>query len=107
MRLKSVNILGCEYTITYVDKPSDVDILQHESFWGQIDYWTHSIRIYQKGLSERDIFEILVHEVLHGICNRLKLKELNKDENHDELDLMAMAVTDFLYANKLLNMKKE
>ena len=77
-----INILGKIYKITYVDKPSDVDIYKRESLWGQIDYWTRTIRVYDNNASEEDIWEILWHEMLHGIAESLKLKSLqcNKDE---------------------------
>ena len=42
-----VNILGVEYKIFYFDKPSEVYIYKRESFWGQIDYWTRTIRVYK------------------------------------------------------------
>jgi len=55
MKPNKVNILGIEYSITYLDKPSDVDIYKRESLWGQIDYWTRTIRIYDNGRPEEDI----------------------------------------------------
>jgi hypothetical protein len=100
---KSVNILGVEYTITYVDKPSEVDIFKRESFWGQIDYWTRTIRIFDDGKRPyEDIFEIILHETLHGIENALKLKAFDDKVNscgHDELDILALALTDVLFRN--------
>jgi hypothetical protein len=106
-RLNAVDILGLRYRITYVNSPSDVDINKHTSFWGQIDYWTRTIRIYQKGRSERDIFETLMHEVLHGIAERLNLKSLEysveKSDIHSDLDLLSIAITDVLCANGLLS----
>ena len=101
-QLESIDILGLEYAITYVDNPADADLYKRSSVWGQIDYWTRTIRIYQKNRGERDVFETLLHEILHGIVDRLKLKSLAKEENHDELDLLAIGITDILYANNLL-----
>lgn len=110
-RLTGVEILGLYYTITYVDSPSDVDIVKHSSFWGQIDYWTRTIRIYQKGRSERDIFETVMHEVLHGIAERLNLKSLEytveKSDVHSDLDLLSIAITDVLCANGLLSFENK
>ena len=100
MRPTKVNILGIEYSIAYVDKPSEVDIFKRESYWGQIDYWTRTIRIYDSGSSRlnEDIFHSILHEVLHGIAEALKL-ELRKNERHDELDLLALALTDVFFRN--------
>lgn len=98
MKPKSVNILGVEYSITYVDSPSEVDIYKRQACWGQIDYWTRTIRIYDNGRQEEDILHSVLHETLHGITEALKL-ELRKDEHHDELDLLALALADVLTRN--------
>jgi hypothetical protein len=98
MKPSSVNILGIVYTIEYTDKPSEVDVFKREALWGQIDYWTHTIRLYDNNLSENDVLQNLLHEILHGISNALKL-ELNKSERHDELDLLAMALMDTFTRN--------
>lgn len=99
MKPNSVNILGITYSIEYVDKPSDVDIYKRESMWGQIDYWTRSIRIYANGLSEEDIFSTILHEVLHGVADAFKLTVLQDSDNHDELGLLSLALTDVFYRN--------
>jgi len=110
MKPTKVNILGLEYSITYVDKPSEVDIKKHESFWGQIDYWTRSIRIFDDGKRPiEDIFETILHEVLHGIEQELKLQAFDDKINnrgHDELDLMALALTDVLFRNGWIRLNK-
>ena len=95
----SVNVLGVEYQITYVDRPSDVDIYKRASLWGQVDYWTRTIRIYDNGRPIEDIWQTIFHEVIHCIANELKLKAMSKDDNHDELDVMALALTDVLFRN--------
>jgi len=98
MKPKTVNILGVEYSITYVDNPSEVDIYKRASLWGQTDFWTRTIRIYDNGRPEEDVFQTVLHEVLHGVAEALKL-ELRKEERHDELDLIALALTDILFRN--------
>jgi hypothetical protein len=99
MKPNSVNILGVEYSITYVDKPSEVDIFKRESAWGQIDYWTRTIRVYDDGKRpEEDVFQTVMHETLHGISEALRL-DLHKEEHHDELDILALALTDVLFRN--------
>jgi len=101
---KTVNILGIKYTIEYCDNPADVDINKREAFWGQIDYWTRTIRIYRKDLAPEDIWQNLFHEIIHGIVAALHLKSLKADDdkNHDELDLLALGLTDVLIRNEWL-----
>ena len=101
MRPESINILGKIYSVTYVDKPSDVDIHNHESLWGQVDYWTHSIRVYApSGFSQEEVLDTLLHEILHVISKELKLKALK--DNHDDLGLIAMALADTILRNEWL-----
>ena len=101
-RPEVLNVLGKSYRITYVDKPSDVDMYKRSSLWGQCDYWTRTIRIYDGGRCDEDLWHTLIHEVLHAIGSELKLR-IGKDENHDELDLLALAITDVLFRNSLLS----
>ena len=99
MRPNAVNILGITYSIEYMDKPSEVDLYKRESLWGQIDYWTRTIRIYDNGRSDEDIWETLIHEVLHGIASALKLQAFKDEDNHDDLELVALALTDVFFRN--------
>ena len=104
---ESLNILGITYRIIYFDSPVEVDLLKRESLWGLVDYWDRTIRIYDNGRKPEDIWEVILHEVLHAIGNQLKLQILDcgddKDEHkHDELDILAMALFDTLSRNNLL-----
>jgi len=98
MKPEKVNILGIEYQIEYLDKPSEVDIHKRDSLWGQIDYWTRTIRIYDNGRPQEDVWQTLMHEVLHGISDALKLK-LNNEDMHDELDILSLAIMDVFFRN--------
>lgn len=98
-RPKKVDILGTSYSVEYCEKPSDVDLYKRESLWGQVDYWTRSIRIYDHERSDPDVWQTLLHEVLHAIATDLHLKVLGNKENHDELDLVALALIDILLRN--------
>jgi len=91
---RSVNILGKNYSIEYVDKPSEVDVFKRESLWGQIDYWTRTIRIYDRDRSLSDLWETIIHEVIHGIVEEMKIKALDhKDKDGDKhQDLMRLSV---------------
>jgi hypothetical protein len=102
MKPQTVNILGITYRIEYVDKPSEVDIFKRDSLWGQIDFWTRTIRIFDSGRPDDDVFHVLMHEVLHGIASELKLKSLDASdkEKHDDLDVLALALTDVLFRNE-------
>ena len=97
-RPSSVTILGKRYTIKYTDNPSDVDIYQRESLWGQIDYWTRTIRVYDKGCSVEDRWHTIIHEILHGIITALKLDKLKEDE--DTIDILALALVDTMFRNE-------
>lgn len=95
-----VNILGVDYQIIYVNKPSEVDIFQRESLWGQIDHWTRTIRIFDNGRSQEDIWQTIFHEVLHGIVCNLHIKSLSDPASEDTIDLIALALTDVLFRNE-------
>ena len=98
MKPTSVNILGKIYSIDYKDNPAEVDLYKRESLWGQIDYWTRTIRIYDNKTANGDIWQSIWHEVLHAITNELNLV-LGKNEHHDDLDVLALALSDTLARN--------
>lgn len=100
-----INILGVEYKIEYVDNPAEVDMYKRKSLWGQIDYWTRSIRIYKRDRVMEDICQTLLHEILHGIVTELHLKSLDDEKNHDELDILALALTDVFIRNGWINIE--
>lgn len=104
MKPNEVVIFGKKYSITYCSNPSDVDIFKRESMFGQTDFWTSSIRIYDNGRSEQDIMQTLMHEILHCIGWDLKLDILDKgsgrdQDKHDELDVLALALVEILVGN--------
>lgn len=97
MRPTTLNILGKNYTVVYCDTPSDVDRSRRESLSGQIDYWTRTIRVFAKDVTEEDVLDTLLHEALHGIATELDMGDLKGDEH--VIGLLAMALTDFLTRN--------
>lgn len=105
-KLNKINVLGFEYKIEYVDKPSEVDIYKKESLWGQIDYWTRTIRIYDNGRTEQDIFQTLLHETLHAIEDSLHMTCFENDEGHNQLDMLAMALADVLVRNNIVSLEE-
>lgn len=98
MRPTSINILGKVYSVEYVDKPSDVDIYHRQSLWGQIDHWTHSIRVYDSGDNGQEILDTILHEVLHGIVWALKMDD-SKVDDETTVSLLAMALADVMTRN--------
>jgi len=96
---ESVNILGCRYSIEYVDRPSDVDIFKRKSLWGQIDYWTRTIRVYANDRCAEDVWETIIHEVIHGIASALNIDRLEGSDAEDDVDILSVALTDTLVRN--------
>lgn len=99
MKPSSVVILGTKYTIEYKDNPAEVDIRRRVSLWGQVDYWACSIRIYDNDRPESEIWETLIHEVLHVIVTSLKIHTLESDEAHDDISLLSLGLSDTLFRN--------
>lgn len=100
MKPNSINILGREYRVIYCEKPSDVDIYGRSSLWGQVDFWTRTIRVYDNGRTEIDLLQTLLHESLHAITTDLNITEITKDSNEEEIiDLLALALADMLTRN--------
>ena len=100
-----VNILGVVYSITYCDNPAEVDIYKRQSLWGQIDFWTRTIRIYRNGQPPQDVWHTIWHEVVHGIVQALHMKALKEDE--DEVDLLALALVDVLARNGWMTLEPD
>ena len=96
----SVVICGIPYKIQYVATPSEVDIFKRKSLWGQIDYWTRTIRVYDNGQPFEDVWQTIIHEVLHGLADALKLESLTNDDAHDDLDVLALGLADVMFRNK-------
>lgn len=93
---ETVNILGVTYKIDYMANSSEVDIHKRASLWGQIDFWTRTIRIYDNGRSDADVWQTLLHEILHGICESMHIK-LEDDEK--TTDLLATGLADVFFRN--------
>ena len=99
-----VNILGIRYTIEYVDNPAEVDKDKRKSLWGQIDYWERKIRIYDNGRPDEDVFQTLMHEIIHAIDEALHLELCEENKGHDKIDLIALALTDVVFRNEWLTL---
>jgi hypothetical protein len=99
---ESVIIFGKKYKIEYVKNASEVDIFKRESLWGQVDFWTCTIRVFDSNRDTIDIFETIVHEMLHAISFDLKIKDSNNKliyTNEDIISLLAMGLADTFTRN--------
>ena len=95
MKPQSVNIFSKEYEIIYCDKTSDVDSEGRKALWGQLDSWTHTIRICAPdGFSDGEIWDSLIHEIIHAIKKDLKL-----NDEEEKTGLLAMGLADVLLRN--------
>jgi len=109
---ESITILGIHYDIIYCDNPLEVDIFKRQTALGQCDHWTRSIRVYDNGRKIEDIWETIWHEVLHAIGELMKLDILDRGESkderkYDEIDMLALALTDTLFRNDLIKVGNE
>lgn len=97
----TVNVIGITYKINYVDKPSDVDLHQRETLWGQVDLWTRTIRIYKNDRTYEDIMQTLWHEIIHAIANQLHIEDAVND-NNEVVDLLATGLSNVVDQNNWL-----
>lgn len=102
MKPKKVNILGKEYSITYVKNPVNVDMQKRTSLWGQIDYWKREIRVYDNGRKIHDVWDTIIHEILHGIDEELHLELFNNEAGEILNERLSMALADVLFRNNFI-----
>ena len=101
---KSLQIFNSVYEVMYYDKASQVDHVQRNSLFGQVDLWDSKIRIYKGRHSESSIWQTIWHEVIHTILDKLYLK-LSEDEVF--VDLMATAINGVLEYNGIFRKRFE
>lgn len=88
---KTINILGLTYTIEEVEQ---VD--KNQRMFGEVDYVTQTIKI-EKGLTKEKKVNVLIHEVLHAIFERLNFQKEN--ENEHLIDCLTLAIYQILNDN--------
>lgn len=98
-RPEKVNICGVTHKIEYMNTVSDVDIHRREFLFGQYDGWSKTIRIYDGGRPTEDIFQDVLHEILHGIEQQLKMSCFSGEDGHKELDILALMIADVFIRN--------
>lgn len=74
MNGKKINILGIEYTVTYVECVSKEELRK-----GEINYLTNEIKI-DKNMPGDSKEQVLMHEILHAIFDLLGMYELGGNE---------------------------
>jgi hypothetical protein len=74
MEIKKMKILATEYDVEEVEQ-----IDKYTRLLGQIQYTEQKIKI-DKNISEDMKQEVLIHEILHGILEKLGYTQLNDDE---------------------------
>lgn len=78
----------------------DVDVYGKDKLWGQIDYDSRSIRIFDDGKKLEDLLQTLIHEILHGLLDTLHIKMSEKN-----LDRLATGLADTFVRNNIIKVK--
>ncbi len=97
---KTIKILDRIYKVKFEDKPSDVDHKKRDSLWGQIDYWTRTITVYKSTRTKQDLWHTLIHEIIHGVSQQLRLKL-----SEDTVERLSTGLLSTLFDNKLLDIE--
>ena len=90
--MTKIRIAGIPFKIKKVETELEVcHTGSGQKLWGQISYSEHSIRIL-KASPERELRSI-IHEVLHGIINEYRVRELMDDKgDHLEFPIDQLAI---------------
>lgn len=88
----SVRIVGTDYPITMESRLNNGEKLAY----GHIDYEQSQMQI-NPDYSRQQQEETFLHEVIHGICDKLKIKTVNDDE--DVVDGLATGLYAFIKDN--------
>lgn len=98
-----VKVFDIPYKIEYVEKPSDVDLYKRESLWGQIDFWTRTIRIYKNDTrTVEDVWATIWHELIHAVIQQLNMRSLDlitKEHEETICDFLSMGINSILLDN--------
>lgn len=103
-----IKVLDHYYKIEYCEKPSDVDIFKRESLWGQVDYWTRTIRVYKtQETPNEEILNTIIHEVLHILISGMKIDDIISDKKNEEkiVHLLATGLNMFFNDNDIRGTK--
>lgn len=95
MNIKQIKILATDYQIEEVEQ-----IDKYERLLGQIEYIEQKIKI-DKNISEDMKKEVLIHEIFHGILEKLGYIELNEDEQ--KVQSIASTLYSVLKENEIIS----
>lgn len=97
----SIKIFDSTFKIEYFDSHIKVDPDEEEELSGLVDYASSTIRIFNGYGNADDVFQIIWHEVLHAIGEKLKIKYLRSDDlkSDENVDLMAIAINTIIRDN--------
>jgi len=107
MDKQSINIMGINYIIKYVDNFRDVDIEgRRTDLLAQIEHMGRTIRILDdkkpKKKQEQYPFFLLIHEMMHGIASCANIECLTEDGSESILDTLATVLADTLLRNGMV-----
>ena len=94
MKIKNLKIMGSNYKIEEVEQ-----IDKWQRLLGQIDYINQTIKI-DKNIPEDLKMDTLIHEIIHGVLDKLGYVEINSDEQ--KVNGIANALFAVLKDNDLL-----
>jgi hypothetical protein len=94
---EEVNILGVVYRIEYTAEVLKDGTDDDVAALGHIDYVNRVIRVFEEGRQRGDVWSTIIHEIVHGITEDIKIRSLS--ENHDDLERLAVCLTDTLIRN--------
>lgn len=97
MNISNIKILATDYKVEEVEQ-----INKFERLLGEIDYIEQTIKI-DKSISEDLKMETLIHEIIHGILEKLGYTDFNQDEQ--KVHSIASTMYLVLKENNLINLK--
>jgi len=104
---KEIDILSTKYKIEYLDNTLDVDPDHREPMFGNIDFWSRTIRIYKKDLQTVDVFKTLIHEIIHAVIEAARISEISELEKYEDItDLLTVLLTDTFLRNKFIKLEE-
>ncbi len=95
MEIKKIKIMATEYEVEELEQ-----INKYERLLGQINYEEQKIQL-DKNISNDMKKETLIHEILHGILDKLGYTDLNEDEQ--KVHSIASTMYLVLKENKLIS----
>lgn len=95
MKIEKLKIMATEFLVEEVEQ-----IDKYERLLGQINYTEQTIKI-DKNISEDMKQEVLIHEILHGVLEKLGYEEINDDEQ--KVQSIASTLYLVLKENKIIS----